>query len=110
MNLLEEPIELAVVDYGMGNRRSVEKALTHIGASVTVSNDYNQLRAAAGLVVPGVGAFPRGMANLRELGLDELLRERRLASFGCICVFLLEQLARQLRVRRDFICAGNGSA
>jgi glutamine amidotransferase len=75
VNLLEEPVELAVVDYGMGNRRSVEKALTHIGASVTVSNDHNRLRAAAGLVVPGVGAFPRGMASLRELGLDELLRE-----------------------------------
>jgi glutamine amidotransferase len=76
MSLLEEPVELAVVDYGMGNRRSVEKALVHIGASVTVSNDHSQLRAAAGLVVPGVGAFPRGMAKLRELGLDELLRER----------------------------------
>jgi glutamine amidotransferase len=60
----------------MGNRRSVEKALAHIGAGVTVTNDHERLCAAAGLVVPGVGAFPRGMANLRELGLDELLRER----------------------------------
>ncbi|HEY5192437.1 MAG TPA: imidazole glycerol phosphate synthase subunit HisH [Solirubrobacteraceae bacterium] len=76
MSLLDEPVELAVVDYGMGNRRSVEKALAHIGASVTVTADHDQLRGAAGLVVPGVGAFPRGMANLRELGLDELLRER----------------------------------
>jgi imidazole glycerol-phosphate synthase subunit HisH len=76
MKLLEEPVEVAVVDYGMGNRRSVEKALEHIGASVVVTSDPGLLRAAAGLVVPGVGAFPRGMANLRGLGLDELLCER----------------------------------
>jgi glutamine amidotransferase len=74
--LLEEPVEIAVVDYGMGNRRSVEKAFEHIGARVTVTSDHDSLQSAAGLVVPGVGAFPRGMANLRELGLDELLRER----------------------------------
>ena len=76
VRLLDDPVELAVVDYGMGNRRSVEKALAHIGASVAVTNDHDQLRAAAGLVVPGVGAFPKGMAKLRDLGLDELLRER----------------------------------
>jgi imidazole glycerol-phosphate synthase subunit HisH len=76
MNMLEEPVEIAVVDYGMGNRRSVEKAFEHIGASVTVTSDHEKLRASAGLVVPGVGAFPRGMDSLRKLGLDELLRER----------------------------------
>jgi glutamine amidotransferase len=74
--LLDEPVEIAVVDYGMGNRRSVEKAFEHIGASVIVTSDHERLRGAAGLVVPGVGAFPRGMTSLRELGLDELLRER----------------------------------
>jgi imidazole glycerol-phosphate synthase subunit HisH len=72
----EEQPEVAVVDYGMGNRRSVEKALEHVGAHATVSGDPAQLRSAAGLVVPGVGAFPRAMDNLRELGLDELIHER----------------------------------
>jgi glutamine amidotransferase len=76
LELLEQPVEIAVVDYGMGNRRSVEKAFEHIGASVIVTRDPERLRSVAGLVVPGVGAFPRGMASLRELGLDELLRER----------------------------------
>ena len=75
-SLIEEPVEIAVLDYGMGNRRSVEKALEHVGVSATVTSDHEQLRAAAGLVVPGVGAFPRAMEQLRELGLDELLRER----------------------------------
>ena len=54
-------VELAVVDYGMGNRRSVEKALQHIGARVSVTSDAPALRRAAGLLVPGVGSFPRAM-------------------------------------------------
>lgn len=71
----EQP-ELAIVDYGMGNRRSVEKAFVHAGAPALLSADHELLRRADGLVLPGVGAFPRAMANLRRLGLDELLRER----------------------------------
>jgi imidazole glycerol-phosphate synthase subunit HisH len=74
--LVEEPVEIAVVDYGMGNRRSVEKALEHIGVRASMSSDPEQLRTAAGLVVPGVGAFPRAMDRLAEMGLDELLSER----------------------------------
>ncbi len=67
---------IAVVDYGMGNRRSVEKALEHVGAQAVVTHDHHELRSADGLVVPGVRAFPRGMRNMRELGLTELIRER----------------------------------
>ena len=67
---------IAVLDYRMGNRRSVEKAFEHVGAVVTVTSDHAVIRAADGLVLPGVGAFPRGMANLRELGLDVLIAER----------------------------------
>jgi glutamine amidotransferase len=93
MNVLEEPVEIVIVDYGMGNRRSVEKAFEHIGASVTISSDHDLLRAAAGLVVPGVGAFPRGMANLRELGLDELLRERLAQRTPVLGICLGMQLA-----------------
>ncbi|MGA2470362.1 MAG: imidazole glycerol phosphate synthase subunit HisH [Solirubrobacteraceae bacterium] len=67
---------VGVVDYGMGNRRSVEKALEHVGASVVVSSDVALLGACDGLVVPGVGAFPKAMENLAALGLDELIVER----------------------------------
>jgi glutamine amidotransferase len=91
--LIEEPVEIAVVDYGMGNRRSVEKALQRVGARASVSDDPEQLRAAAGLVVPGVGAFPRAMDNLRELGLDELLRERVAAGTPVLGICLGLQLA-----------------
>ena len=91
--LIDEPVEIAIVDYGMGNRRSVEKALEHVGARATVTREHEQLRAAAGLIVPGVGAFPRAMANLRELGLDELLRERLAAGTPVLGVCLGMQIA-----------------
>lgn len=67
---------VAVVDYGMGNRRSVQKALEHVGARVAVTSDHRVLLGADGLVVPGVGAFAQAMRNLHELSLPELLRSR----------------------------------
>jgi glutamine amidotransferase len=67
---------IGIVDYGMGNRRSVEKAFEHVGARAVVTSDDATLRSAEGLVVPGVGAFPRAMHNLDRLGLAELIRER----------------------------------
>jgi len=90
--LIQQPVNIAVVDYGMGNRRSVEKALEHIGAHAGVSSDPAQLRRAAGLVVPGVGSFPRAMHNLRELGLDALLRERVAAGVPLLGLCLGMQL------------------
>ena len=65
---------IAVVDYGMGNRRSVEKALEHVGAQARITRDHTALEAADAVVVPGVGAFPQGMRNLIGLGLDERIR------------------------------------
>jgi imidazole glycerol-phosphate synthase subunit HisH len=67
--------QVAVIDYGMGNRRSVEKALEHVGARATITDDHDRLRASDGLVLPGVGAFPQAMRNLDALGLPELIRE-----------------------------------
>jgi glutamine amidotransferase len=92
-NLLDHPLDLAIVDYGMGNRRSVEKAFEHIGANVLITSDHERLRDAAGLVVPGVGAFPRGMSNLRALGLDALLRERLAQGVPVLGICLGMQLA-----------------
>jgi imidazole glycerol-phosphate synthase subunit HisH len=89
----DQPPQIAVVDYGMGNRRSVEKALEHVGAHASVSGDPAQLRGAAGLVVPGVGAFPRAMDNLRESGLDELIHERVAAGTPVLGICLGMELA-----------------
>jgi glutamine amidotransferase len=68
---------IAILDYGMGNLRSVEKALEHVGVTATITSDADESRAADGLILPGVGAFPRAMERIRELGLDELIAERR---------------------------------
>jgi glutamine amidotransferase len=67
---------VALVDYGMGNRRSVEKALEHVGATVARTADPGEIRAADAVVVPGVGAFPEAMRRLNAAGLDEVIRER----------------------------------
>jgi glutamine amidotransferase len=84
---------IGIVDYGAGNRRSVEKAVERVGARAVLTADHDALRAADGLVLPGVGAFPAGMALLRAAGLDELLRERAAAGvplFGaCLGMQLL---------------------
>lgn len=64
-----------VVDYGMGNLRSVSKALERVGFDVVISPDPDEVRSAEALVLPGVGAFKDAMENLKRLGLlKEILR------------------------------------
>jgi glutamine amidotransferase len=69
-------MRIAILDYGMGNLRSVEKALERVGADADRTADAERARDADGLVLPGVGAFPKAMTRVRELGFDELVRER----------------------------------
>ena len=83
---------IAIVDYGMGNRRSVVKAFEKVGADVALTGDHDALRAADGLVVPGVGAFPEAMRRLRAEGLDALIRERAEAGTPVIGLCLGMQL------------------
>jgi imidazole glycerol-phosphate synthase subunit HisH len=83
---------LAVVDYGMGNRRSVEKALEHVGARALITRDPARLEQADALVVPGVGAFPQGMRNLTELGLDGRIRAAAAAGTPVLGICLGMQL------------------
>ena len=71
-----QPVRIAIVDYGMGNLRSVEKALEHVGASASVSSDHDEIRAAHGIVLPGVGAFPEAMRRIRSRALEEPITER----------------------------------
>ncbi len=60
---------IVVIDYGMGNLKSVSKALESVGAKVKVSNTPKDIVSAEAIVLPGVGAFCRGMENLEQLGL-----------------------------------------
>ena len=66
---------IAILDYGMGNLRSVEKALERAGAVPLRTRDHDEIRSADGAVLPGVGAFPKAMRNLRELEFDVLIGE-----------------------------------
>ena len=59
----------------MGNLRSVEKAFEHVGARAETTRDHDRVRGADGVVLPGVGAFPKAMEEVRRLGYDGLLRE-----------------------------------
>ena len=83
---------IAVVDYGMGNRRSVQKALQHVGAAAEITADHKALQHADGIVVPGVGAFPKGIENLRAAGLDQLIRERATSGTPILGICLGMQL------------------
>jgi glutamine amidotransferase len=83
---------IGLVDYGMGNRRSVEKAFEKVGADAVLTDDRETLGGAAGLVVPGVGAFPEAMRRLRASGLDTLIRERAEAGVPVIGLCLGMQL------------------
>ena len=83
---------IAVVDYGMGNRRSVEKALEHVGARPLLSADPEVVRAADALVVPGVGAFPEAMRRLDAAGLTDVLRDRAAAGVPLLGICLGMQL------------------
>jgi len=81
---------IAIVDYGMGNRRSVEKALEHVGARSVITSDHEAIRAADGVILPGVGAFPEAMRNVRALGLLEVLRDLEAPLLGvCLGMQLL---------------------
>jgi glutamine amidotransferase len=85
-------IRIAILDYGMGNLRSVGKALEHVGAEPVLTSDHVRVREADGIVLPGVGAMPKAMERVRELALDRLLRERVEASVPVIGLCMGMQL------------------
>jgi glutamine amidotransferase len=80
---------IAIADYGMGNRRSVEKALAHVGAESKITTDVSD---ASAIILPGVGAFPEAMRRLAGLGLIEPIRERAAAGVPLLGICLGMQL------------------
>lgn len=66
---------IAIVDYGMGNLRSVSKALERVGAKVEVTSDSKKIKKAKAVVLPGVGAFSQAVVNLEKLNLLSVLAE-----------------------------------
>ena len=67
--------DIVIVDYGMANLRSVQKAFERVGFAADVSSDPGRIAAAAKVVLPGVGAFQDAIARLRETGLADTIRD-----------------------------------
>ncbi|MFA4876158.1 MAG: imidazole glycerol phosphate synthase subunit HisH [Methanoregula sp.] len=68
-------MKITIIDYGMGNLQSIATALEHCKATVTISNNSDDIFCADKLILPGVGAFADGMQNLCSCGLDRVVRE-----------------------------------
>lgn len=66
---------IAIVDYGMGNLRSVENALDFLGIESIITSDKETILNSDGIILPGVGAFPDAIDNIKEAGLDKVLKE-----------------------------------
>jgi glutamine amidotransferase len=66
---------VAILDYGMGNLRSVEKALEHLGADPFLAQGPGDAADGDAVILPGVGAFPEAMRRIRRAGLDSFLRD-----------------------------------
>src|SRR5512139_3725644 len=65
---------IAIIDYGMGNLRSVQKGFAHVGVAAAITRDAAIIERAPGVVLPGVGAFGACMDNLRAYGLVDSVR------------------------------------
>ena len=88
-------VDVAVIDYGVGNLLSVNRALVHCGASVAVTADPATILAARRVVLPGVGAFANGMAALRANGLDAVVRQVAAAGTPLLGICLGMQMLLQ---------------
>ncbi|NMM65574.1 imidazole glycerol phosphate synthase subunit HisH [Clostridium sp. P21] len=66
---------ISIIDYGMGNLRSVQKALEYIGEKALVTSNTEEILNSNGIILPGVGAFPDAMENLKKKSLDKALKE-----------------------------------
>ena len=66
---------IVIIDYGMGNLKSVRNDLNYLGIENKISDDYDEIRKADALILPGVGAFPDAMDTIEKLGLDKVIKE-----------------------------------
>jgi len=67
--------KIVIIDYGMGNVASVQKALNFLNISSIITNSHKEIINSSALILPGVGSFNQGMKNLKDRGLDELLTD-----------------------------------
>jgi glutamine amidotransferase len=83
---------VAIVDYGMGNLKSVQKALAFLGIASFISSDEEKIKNSKAIIIPGVGAFPDAMENMKSKGLDLLIKEEAKAGKPILGICLGMQL------------------
>jgi glutamine amidotransferase len=99
---------VVVLDYGSGNLRSAERALTRAGTAVTVTADRDAALAADGLVVPGVGAFAACMTGLLAVGGDEVIAKRRIAGRPTLAICVGHQVLFEAGIEHGVRAGGCG--
>lgn len=80
--------KIVIIDYNIGNLQSVQAAFLRLGQETVISRDLEEIRKADALILPGVGAFPTAMNNLKKFNLIELLQERAAAGIPILGICL----------------------
>ncbi|BAH06245.1 imidazole glycerol phosphate synthase subunit HisH [Clostridium kluyveri] len=92
---------ISIIDYGMGNLKSVKKALKYIGEEAQITSDKDYIENSQGVILPGVGAFPEAMKNLRSKKLDVAIKnavEKRIPLLGiCLGMQLLFDTGEEIK-------------
>ena len=97
---------IAILDYRAGNLTSVERALRFLGFACEITHSAERIRAAERIIFPGVGAAGKSMQDLRELGLDSLLRERLQAGVPVLGICVGLQVLFDYSEENDTQCLG----
>ena len=93
---------IGIIDYGMGNLRSVQKAIEFLGGEAVISSEMRTLDGCERLILPGVGSFAAGMKNLTETGLaDYVLRRIKDTPLLGICLGMQFLLSARIFPRRS---------
>ena len=104
---LKNNVNVAIIDYNMGNIESLFNALIAIGANVKITNNPSEINSSQLLALPGVGSFPEGMKNLESKGLEKIIRERAKSNKGILGICLGMQLLYEEGEEHHF-CKGLG--